>query len=1030
MRNQLLFEEIFQESPVPSVILGADAPAFTIIEVNQSFLRLSNRSRQDLIGQGFFQTYPHPDVQTTENAADVRKSLAQVLQDKRSVRDAVQQINHRSTGTFQSLFFLQATNKPVLDESGKIKYIIRSLEDVTETVVTQIKEREINQALSENERFLKDTQSAGRIGSWQLNRDYTVTWSDIHYQIFETEEDFQPTVKNCLTFLRDDKSRGALRSLILEALATGGAFDEEFEIITAKGNSKWIRFAGRGEVGEGELLRLYGIAQDITSHKMLELQLTHSRNQYLELIQTIQGVVWEADFQTLEMTFISEQVTNILGYTEEECANQPRFWQSRLHPNNREETIRYTLEQLQKQKNFSHDYRVMKKDGSYVWLRTSFSVVRENDTATRIRGLMVDVTDTKLLTDLDRLEKNVLTLNSTAEVSLEEVLSIYLEGITELFPEMRCALMKIKNGYMYNWVSTSLPTIYEEAIEGLPIGKGAGSCGTAAFRKEMVVVSDIATDPLWAGYRDLALRENLRSCWSYPIINSRGEVMATLGMYYSTIKEPSEGELKVVERTASILKVIIEQNHYAELVEEANSLMRQSQELAHFGVLHWDIAANRLSWSKEMYAIFDIDPHVEITQEGHFDLLHPDDREEARVLIGKLFESRQDQIFEERIIRPDGEIRHLKTWVRLKTDRNGEPIQMIGACIDMTENKRYEERLLASERRLRNILDSQTNYVVRIGLDYKYRYTNRKFVEDFAFEEEADMIGLDAFRTVREKQKEEVKDVIRRCIAHPGETGSIELEKLSPSFPNKATFWNFVCLTDSDGIPSEIQGIGIDVSERKKAEKDRELKEMELKASEKRYSDLFHLSPQPMYLFDTDTLKFLDVNNAAISQYGYSREEFLAMTIEDIKSPEEKVKLVEEMALAERNNIDFYRSTFIHLTKKGEAIQVELHSNLIPFKDHSARLVLASNITNRMEYLKALELQNTKLREIAWTQSHVVRAPLARIMALIDMIKNYPELNEENHQMLAYIFTSAVELDEVIREISRKAEAVSFEDPN
>jgi len=182
-----------------------------------------------------------------------------------------------------------------------------------------------------------------------------------------------------------------------------------------------------------------------------------------------------------------------------------------------------------------------------------------------------------------------------------------------------------------------------------------------------------------------------------------------------------------------------------------------------------------------------------------------------------------------------------------------------------------------------------------------------------------------------------------------------------------------------------------------------------------------------MYLFDTETLEFLDVNNAAIKQYGYSKEEFLSMTIKDIKSQEEQSRLDKEMALAKQNKVDFYRAVFTHLTKGGEVIHVDLHSNLISYKEKEARLVLASNITERTEYLKTLEIQNKKLTEIAWTQSHIVRAPLARIMALIDLIKNYPELNEENEELLGYIFTSAVELDEVITEISRKAEAVSYE---
>jgi PAS domain S-box-containing protein len=990
---------------------------------------LNGRSREELMGKGFFQSSPHPAMSSDESVKRVSKLLEVVFREKRTVRDDISRFT-ADQDQHSKVFYFQATYKPVLDEHGAIKYIIRTLKDVTETITTQIKEQEIHHVLRDSERFLKETQAAGRIGSWDIDRDLNVTWSDIHYQIFETEEGFQPTVENSMGFLKDLQAKERLQEFFRLAMTAGEGFDGEFEIITAKGNTRWLRLVGKGEVRDGDFVRLYGIAQDITSQKTLELQLTHSRNQYLDLIQTLQGIVWEADADTFEMTFVSEQVTHILGYTQEECLNQPRFWQNHLHPTDKEKVIQDTLNQIKSRDQFSDDFRIMKKDGTYVWLRTSISILPESAGSTRIRGLMVDVTEAKILADLEHLEKTVLELNSTAGTSLEEVLQIYLEGISELFPDMKCSLMRIKDGRVYNWISTSLPLIYEEAIEGLPIGEQAGSCGTAAFRKELVIVSDIANDPLWSKYKNAALAENLHSCWSYPIITSAGEVMATLAMYYSTVKAPSEEELKVVERTASILKVIIEQHHYAELVEEANFLIKQSQELARFGSLHWDIISNKLTWSKEMYAIFGIDPEVEVTEEGHFDLVHPDDRKMARGKVAELFATKQDQIFDERIVRPNGEIRHLRTWIRVKTDSNGLPVQMIGACLDTTESKEFEERLIASEQRLRNILDSQTNYVVRIGLDFKYRYTNKKFAEDFAFDDQEDLIGLDALRTVREDQKDEVTDIIRQCIAHPGRMMSVELEKLSQRFPNRATFWHFVCLTNSNGDPYEIQGIGIDISERKKAEKDREAKTLELEASEKRYSDLFHLSPQPMYLFDTDTLKFLDVNNAAISQYGYSREEFLSMTIEDIKSPEDKMRLAEEMAFAKRNAIDIYRSSFIHLTKNGKAIQVELHSNLIPFKDHSARLVLASNITERMEYLKALEVQNKKLTEIAWAQSHVVRAPLARIMALIDMIKNYPELTEENQELLGYVFTSAVELDDVIREISRKAEAVTLEDPN
>ena len=1012
---------------MPTIILQADTPEFTIIEVNELFLSLNGRSRSGLIGKGFFQSYPHPAMSSDESPKSVRESLDEVLQKKKAIRSDIQKfIQNPDQDQPSQVLFLQATNRPVFDENREIKYIIRSLKDVTEATITQIKEQETHRILRENERFLKETQLAGRIGSWEIDRNFKVMWSDIHYEIFETEEGFQPTIENSMEFLKDEQAKHRLQGIFRVAMTTGEGFDREFEIITAKGNTHWLRLAGKGEVRDGEFTRLYGIAQDITSQKMLELQLTHSRNQYLDLIQTVQGVVWEADARTFEMTFVSEQITPILGYTQEECLRQPNFWQNHLHPKDKEEVILYTLAHINTHRHFNHDYKVMKKDGSYVWLQTSFSIITEHNRPKRIRALMIDVTATKLLSDLDHLEKTVLELNSTAGVSLEEVLKIYLEGISDLFYPMICAIMRIKHSRMYNWVSSSLPSTFQAAIEGLRI-ENSGSCGMAAFQKQMVIVSDIANDPLWTAYRELALKENLRACWSYPIISSSGEVMATLGMYYSTTKEPSEEELKVVVRTASILKVIIEHRYSSELLEETNFLMKQSQELAHFGSIDWDLISNELVWSDELYIIFGVAPDTEVTMEMHYEWVHPDDRSRVEEAIGRLLKTKEDQIFEERIITPQGEIKYLRTWVRVKTNDHGTPIRMIGTCLDITGSKETEAKLVANEHRLRNILDSQTNYVVRIGLDFKYQYANKKFVEDFAFDDEEDLIGIDSLTTVREDQREEVSDVINECIAHPGTMMSIELDKLSPPFPDKATFWHFVCLADSEGAPYEIQGIGIDISERKKAEEEGKMKTLELEASEKRYSDLFHLSPQPMYLFDTESLQFLDVNNAAIKQYGYSREEFLSMTIKDIKSQEEQSRLDKEMGLAKQNKVDFYRAIFTHFTREGEMIHVDLHSNVIPYKDHSARLVLASNITDRLEYLKTLEVQNKKLTEIAWTQSHVVRAPLARIMALIDMIKNYPELNEENEELLGYILTSAVELDEVIRDISRKAEEVKLD---
>jgi len=101
----------------------------------------------------------------------------------------------------------------------------------------------------------------------------------------------------------------------------------------------------------------------------------------------------------------------------------------------------------------------------------------------------------------------------------------------------------------------SLPESYNRAIDGLIIGAAAGSCGTAAQRRRAVIVTDIATDPLWEGYRELALQHDLRACWSAPILSRDDRVLGTYAIYHRQPRRPSAQDLQVIEvlsRTAAI----------------------------------------------------------------------------------------------------------------------------------------------------------------------------------------------------------------------------------------------------------------------------------------------------------------------------------------------------------------------------------------------------------------------------------------------------------------------------------------------
>jgi signal transduction histidine kinase len=143
---------------------------------------------------------------------------------------------------------------------------------------------------------------------------------------------------------------------------------------------------------------------------------------------------------------------------------------------------------------------------------------------------------------------------------LRSLLNFFLKGIQEIFPGMYCCILTLdEDGRSVRLLSApGLPAIYTHAIDGLPIGPRAGSCGTAMYRKKTVIVPDIATDPLWEGHRDLTLHFGLRACWSIPVINGHGDVLAAFSVYYTTVKAPTDAEMDTFERIANLVTLIIE----------------------------------------------------------------------------------------------------------------------------------------------------------------------------------------------------------------------------------------------------------------------------------------------------------------------------------------------------------------------------------------------------------------------------------------------------------------------------------------
>jgi PAS domain S-box-containing protein len=189
-------------------------------------------------------------------------------------------------------------------------------------------------------------------------------------------------------------------------------------------------------------------------------------------------------------------------------------------------------------------------------------------------GLFVyfkDITVRKKQEMLLALEKNVLELNSDQNALLPAIVDHFLAGLEKIFPGMYCTVLTLNgDGSVKHLSAQALPAGFSSFIDGRMIGPDAGSCGTAMYRKERVIVSDIETDPLWVRGRAMALQFGLRACWSLPILNTQGEVLAAFAIYYGSPKSPAATELEIIERAANLLKIIIENKKAEEEIKSSH----------------------------------------------------------------------------------------------------------------------------------------------------------------------------------------------------------------------------------------------------------------------------------------------------------------------------------------------------------------------------------------------------------------------------------------------------------------------------
>ncbi len=190
------------------------------------------------------------------------------------------------------------------------------------------------------------------------------------------------------------------------------------------------------------------------------------------------------------------------------------------------------------------------------------------------RRLARDIADRKQSEQREQTRNHVLELLANG-APLSAILEAIVRGVEQQQPDMLCSILLLDNegNRLVTGIAPSLPDFYNDEIDGIEIGIGAGSCGTAAFTGQRVIVEDVQTHPYWAAYKDIADRAGLGACWSEPIRSASGKVLGTFAIYHRQAHHPDDEEIRLIEQTANLAEIALGRSHADQALKENEKLL-------------------------------------------------------------------------------------------------------------------------------------------------------------------------------------------------------------------------------------------------------------------------------------------------------------------------------------------------------------------------------------------------------------------------------------------------------------------------
>lgn len=862
-----------------------------------------------------------------------------------------------------------------------------------------IEQKQVENKLKEQTTLLNKSQEISHLGSWMLDvKANNLIWSDEVYRIFGLRpQEFEANYEAFLEAVHPE-DRVMVDDAYLNSVKNGSdGYEIEHRLI--RRDTKETRCVLEKCVHEkdtsGNIIRSIGFVHDVTERKATEESLKQSLKELSDYKYALDesSIVAVTDQKGI-IKYVNENFCKISKYSREELLGQDhRIVNSGYHS---QEFMQDLWQTIANCKIWRGEIKNKAKDGTLYWVDTNIiPFINEKGKPYQYLSIRRDITAQKKAEE-KLIELNNQLENRVAERTREsENQKKYYKALIENSSDA-ILLINFKGRIVYQSPSgrkingfTQSETNEKPAIEfihpdDIPDYK--------ALMKKLLGRHGV---PFTRQYR--MKHKNGHFIWVEGTVTNQlnDEIINGFIVNYRDITERREAELRI---------------SYSEL------RLNKAQEIAHLGSWERNLITNEVLWSDEIYRIFELNKeHQNASYDVYTNLIHPDDKKRIDSIYSESVRKRKPYTADYRFLFPDGKIKYLEEQCETMFDKSGIPLKSFGTIQDITDRKEAEMAVYKSESQLKKAQE-----IAHIGSWELSFATNQAIWSDEAcriyglpidqniqtYEQWLAFIHPDDFEHAMKLIDESQRTISDSSIEH-----RIVLKNGEVKYVNSVSKFQF----DQNGNPVGLFGITHDITEIKKAEKS-------LKESEIKYQGLFENMLDGVYKSSPEG-KFFDVNPAMVKMLGYDRkEELMSININKDLYFDEADR---EMA---RKQEESGKVAVIKLKKKdGTEIWAEDRGHYV--LDENGNLLynegILRDVTERVEAEKErnrvaadLVLKNKDLEQFAYIVSHNLRAPVANIIGITDILKN-PDLPDDlKMESTKGLFQSANKLDDVIRDLN------------